>query len=134
MAARAVSVLYDAHLAASGLTASQLTILWCVVATEPMCVGAIGRRVAMDKSAVTRGVALLTERGLLRASKGRDARQRLVSSTARGRRAFELAMPAWRAAQAEAARLLGAQHFKDLAHESLRAARKAATEHVRTAP
>ena len=123
MAARAVTALYDEHLADSGLTAAQLTVLWCVVASEPVAMGDIGRFVAMDKSTVTRNVAALVALGFLRVGKGTDARHRLVSSTARGRGAFERAMPAWRAAQAAAARLIGTRRLDALTRQSYRAAR-----------
>jgi DNA-binding MarR family transcriptional regulator len=129
MAARAVTALYDDHLAASGLTAAQLTVLWCAIASEPVAMGEIGRKVAMDKSTVTRNVAALVAMGLLRAGKGTDARHRLVSSTVRGRGAFERAMPAWRAAQADAARLLGSRRLGTLARQSYRAARAVARAH-----
>jgi DNA-binding MarR family transcriptional regulator len=123
MAARAVTALYDEHLAESGLSAAQLTVLWCVVASEPVPMGDIGRYVAMDKSTVTRNVAALAALGLVRAGKGTDARHRLVSSTVRGRSAFERAMPAWRAAQRDAARLIGSRRLDTLVRQSYRVAR-----------
>jgi DNA-binding MarR family transcriptional regulator len=51
---------------------------------------------------MSRNIAVGTSRGLLRLARGKDGRERQVALTAKGRQAAEAALPAWRAAQAQA--------------------------------
>ena len=52
MAARAVTTLYDGHLAPAGLTAAELSVLWCVVSAQPVSMQMISEFLAMEKSTV----------------------------------------------------------------------------------
>jgi len=128
MASRAVTAIYDTHLAASGLTSNQLAVLWPIVAMEPTPMSEIARNVVMDKTTVSRNIAGLVDAGLVEVRTGDDGRHRLVSTTARGRHAFAAAMPAWEAAQAEVARTFGKARFTSLVKESRRLARAVAGE------
>jgi len=118
MASRAISSIYDAHLGPFGLTINQLTVLWCVIAREPVGMGDIGKMVVMDKTTVSRNVALLVEMRLVRLKPGADARHKLVSSTPKGRRTFAAAMPAWEAAQAKMSALMGEDRFAGLVQQT----------------
>lgn len=128
MASRAVTAIYDAHLAPSGLTSNQLAVLWPIVAMEPTPMSEIARNVVMDKTTVSRNIAGLVDAGLVEVKAGDDARHRLVSTTARGRHAFTVAMPAWEAAQEEVARMFGKSRFTSLVKASRRLARAVAGE------
>jgi DNA-binding MarR family transcriptional regulator len=123
MAARAVSVIYDGYLAPAGLTAAQLTVLWCVIASEPVSMQQISEVLAMEKSTVTRNVAWLRRKKLLRVVSGKDARVRQVSASPAGRAAFLRALPHWQAAQKAASKALGGTRFRSLVAGSRRAAR-----------
>jgi DNA-binding MarR family transcriptional regulator len=123
MAARAITTLYDSHLASAGLTAAELSVLWCVVASQPVSMQKIAEFLAMEKSTVTRNVAHLRLRGLLRVAAGKDARVRQVSVTRIGQDAFTRALPHWKAAQKAAATALGESRFNSLVSGSLRLAR-----------
>ena len=118
MASRALTSLYDAHLKPAGLTANQMAVLWCVLAREPTAMSEVAHTVVMDKTTVSRNMASLAAMGLVRMQVGGDARQRLVSSTARGREAFAAAIPVWRAAQAQVARTTGAALFASLVKQT----------------
>src|SRR4051812_46167921 len=98
MASRALTSVYDAHLKPAGLTVNQMAVLWCVLAREPTAMSEVAQTVVMDKTTVSRNMASLAAMGLVRTKVGGDARQRLVTSTARGRQAFAAAIPAWKAA------------------------------------
>ncbi|HST00853.1 MAG TPA: MarR family winged helix-turn-helix transcriptional regulator [Usitatibacter sp.] len=128
MASRAVTTIYDAHLAPSGLTSNQLAVLWPIVALEPTPMSEIARNVVMDKTTVSRNIAGLVDAGLVEVRAGDDGRHRLVSTTARGRHAFAVAMPAWEAAQEEVARLFGKERFTSLVKQTRRLARSVAGE------
>lgn len=126
MASRAVTAVYDAHLAAAGLTSNQLAVLWPIMALESTPMSEIARNVVMDKTTVSRNVAGLVDAGLVEVRTGDDGRHRLVSMTARGRHAFAAAMPAWEAAQEEVARIFGKARFTSLVKETRRLARAVA--------
>jgi len=126
MASRALTTLYDTHLGERGLTVNQLAVLWSVIAMEQASMGRIAEAVVMDKTTVTRSIAGLESMGLVSLQRGMDARQRVVSPTARGRRVFGEAMPAWEAAQREAARAIGQARFDTLVVQTRRVARAVA--------
>lgn len=123
MAARAVTALYDGHLAAAGLTAAELSVLWCVIAAQPVSMQRIAEFLAMEKSTVTRNVAHLRLRGLLKVVPGEDARTKEVSATRSGQDALARALPHWKAAQKAAAKALGEARFHSLVAGSLHLAR-----------
>jgi len=123
MAARALTALYDAQLAPSGLSSSQLAVLWCVIGGEPLVMGDVARHLVMDKTTVSRNVAALVELGFVVVRSGVHARVRALASTARGRRAFRAAMPLWEAAQAHVIERLGETKFMDAVVQTRRLAR-----------
>lgn len=108
MASRTVSSVYDRHLRGASLRASQLAVLWAVVALAPAPVKSIARRIAMDETTLLRNLAVLQRRGLVAIDVGDDRRQRLVTPTAAGREAFAQALPLWEKAQAEVGEALKA--------------------------
>jgi DNA-binding MarR family transcriptional regulator len=118
MASRALTSVYDAHLKDSGLTVNQMAVLWCVLAREPAAMSEIAQTVVMDKTTVSRNMASLARRSLIRTQVGGDARQRLVSSTAKGRRTFVAALPAWEAAQAQISTMMGKTKFSRLVRQT----------------
>ncbi len=101
MAARSLTSTYDEHLKASGLRATQLAVLWAVVALDDGTVGKIAKVIAMDDSSLTRTLKLLERDKLVSLVAGSDRREKRVRATARGRKAFSAAMPLWENAQAE---------------------------------
>ena len=126
MASRAITTLFDEHLKPSGLTSNQLAVLWPIVNMEPTPMGEIAHYVVMDKTTVSRNVAGLEALGLVEVQQGEDGRHRLVSTTAKGRHAFALAMPAWEAAQADVVKTFGKTRFTSLVKESKKLARAVA--------
>jgi DNA-binding MarR family transcriptional regulator len=123
MASRAVTALYDGYLAPSGLTAAELSVLWCVMSAQPVSMQKISEFLAMEKSTVTRNVAHLKLRHLLKVEAGQDARTKQVSVTRVGRETFVRALPLWKDAQKAAARALGEPRFRSLVAGTLQLAR-----------
>lgn len=104
---RVVTNLYDDALRPLGLRVSQLNIL--VVAAKlglarPTQVCEI---LQLDASTLSRNVKLLQAHGWLEIVPDDDARAQPFRLTADGRRLIEQAVPAWDAAQRQAADLLG---------------------------
>jgi DNA-binding MarR family transcriptional regulator len=114
LATRVVTAAYDERLAASGLTSAQLNVLWCVLSAERLSMQRIGELLMMEKSTVTRNIAALRAKGLLRVETGSDARVKEVLATPSGRKAFVLAIPHWKLAQREISAILGGSRFRTL--------------------
>jgi DNA-binding MarR family transcriptional regulator len=126
MAARALTAVYDGFLEPTGMNTSQLSVLWCVVAVEPVAMGGVAAHLVMDKTTVSRNVARLLELEYVRLRAGPDARVKLVSTTAAGRKAFARAIPKWKAAQKFAASRMGTSAFSEAVSRSKRIARAVA--------
>lgn len=111
--ARRLTGLYDAALAPHGLTVTQYAALAVLArARQPLAVSDLARYLQMDRTTTSRLVAPLESAGLVgRASArgvGSDRRAHPLGLTPSGRRRLRAAVPAWRAAQEEVVRLLGA--------------------------
>ncbi len=113
-AARNVTRAYDAALRGTGLRSTQFTLLVVVDGFGPISTGALARIVVLERTTLTRNIALLRRKGYLRARAGSDRRSRLVSITARGRKAALEALPAWRRVQLQLHRTLGNRRFGEL--------------------
>jgi len=111
-AARAVTQHFDANFAPAGLKATQFTVLSAVSAMGPTSIGALAEWLVTDVSTLSRNLALLQRRGLLRATAGSDRRVRDIRLTAAGRRAVARAYPFWQRAQDRIAGELGADEIR----------------------
>ena len=127
MAARAVSAVYDKHLAPVGLQASQMAVLWAVAGMHGATVKAIARRIAMSETSMLRNLRILEREGHVALDVAEaDRRQRLVALTAAGEALFAKALPRWERAQAEIARVLdasGVNEFNTRLHALTKAVR-----------
>lgn len=122
--ARGLTAVYDAALAAHGLTVTQYAALAALARSgTPLAVADLARRLQMDRTTTVRLVGPLESAGLVaRAGDATDRRSRPLRLTPAGRRRLRAAIPAWRAAQQQVEARLGGR----LAHE-LRANAEAAT-------
>lgn len=107
MAARAVTAIYNRHLRPVGLQATQMTVLWAVVALRCASVKDIAATIAMDQTTLLRNLRILARRELVSLTVGEDRRQRLVALTSAGRDQFAAALPQWQRAQKEIEQALG---------------------------
>jgi DNA-binding MarR family transcriptional regulator len=107
MAARAVSSVYDRHLADSGVQSSQMAVLWAVSNAQGMTVKELAARIAMHETTLIRNLRILEREGWVALAVGRDDRRRRIPSlTKAGRAVFGKALVGWKKAQAEVAALL----------------------------
>lgn len=109
MAARAVTGIYDRHLAAAGVRASQMAVLWAVAGARGSTVKDLAETIAMHETTLLRNLRILEREGWVILKVGADRRQRLVSLSRVGHTVFGKALPGWKNAQAEVAALLGEQ-------------------------
>lgn len=105
---RRITQHYDARLAPTGLRVTQYSLLAHLVRAGPTTMSALARLMEMDRTTLTRNLKPLADAGFVAVAPGVDARSRVVSSTARGRKARSDARAPWRRAQDEVNRALGA--------------------------
>jgi DNA-binding MarR family transcriptional regulator len=100
-AARQITQLYEGHLAAVGLTASQYSILAKLSRLGPLSINALAAEMVMDRTTTGRAIQPLVRDKLVALAAGSDARTKLVRLTPAGAKRLEAALPRWRAAQQE---------------------------------
>jgi len=120
MAARSATKLYDDWLRPSGLRASQLAVLWAVLALEPVTARRMATAIVSDETTLSRNLKVLAANGLIDLQPGADRRSRLVTLTRAGRRALERALPLWEQAQQDLRERLGASNSQTLARGLLK--------------
>jgi DNA-binding MarR family transcriptional regulator len=98
-------------------------VLWCVVSREPVAMREVAEVLVMDKTTVSRNLGGLLDLGFVVCRAGPDARVKLVSCTAKGRRAFTAAVPLWKRAQTAIERKLGRVAFAKTVSQAHRLAR-----------
>jgi DNA-binding MarR family transcriptional regulator len=116
-ASRSVTAHYQAALAAPGVRPAQLPILVAVRLHGRVPVTALADRLGLERTTLTRNLALLEATGLVRIEDDDDRRVRLVVLTAAGREVLEPAYEAWRAAQARLAEAFGPERLQGLVAE-----------------
>ena len=122
MASRAVTGVYDRHLRAIGLQASQLAVLWAVAGLRRATIKDIAQTIAMNETALLRNLRVLERQGWVVIDVGQDRRQRLVSLTSAGREVFSEALPLWKKAQDEITAVLDGS-VKEINRQLLRLTR-----------
>jgi DNA-binding MarR family transcriptional regulator len=131
---RVVGAFYDEMLKPADLRASQLALLWAILACEPVDQKSLEQVTQTDQTTLSRTVETLRADGLVTVTRGTDRRVRLIRLSLRGRRAFLRAMPYWEAAQREAARWLPLAEVRTLARAAHRFARRRAEAGERGGP
>lgn len=110
---RAVSRLYDRHLAAAGLKTTQFSVL-VHVSAQAMPMMQLAALLGAERTTLTRNLKPLAEAGWVIVTAGNDPRQRIVTITDAGRAKVRHARHAWQAAQDEMATLLGLEALRTL--------------------
>lgn len=106
-ATRALTQLYDDAMAPSGLRVTQFSLLRTLgrEGAKPMTM--LASILLLDRTALSRTLEPLLDRGLVEILSGDDARTRTVSLTPAGKRALRDATPYWQKAQSVVARRVG---------------------------
>jgi DNA-binding MarR family transcriptional regulator len=113
-AGRAITQLYDDALAPSQLRATQFGLLRALAKRGPLRITELAAELLLDRTALSRNLDPLCERGLVEVSAGADARTRRIVLTAAGKRALATAEPHWLAAQQAVAQRIGAERIATL--------------------
>jgi|SRR5215468_11609478 len=106
-AARTLTQLYDDVMAPAGLRVTQFSLLRTLSRVGSMRISELAAAQLLDRTALSRNLDPLVERGLVKIAPGNDARTREVELTRAGKRALRAAMPYWERAQKQVARQLG---------------------------
>jgi DNA-binding MarR family transcriptional regulator len=106
-AARALTQLYDDAMAPAGLRVTQFSLLRTLSRVGSMRISELATAQLLDRTALSRNLDPLVERGLVKVAPGDDARTREVALTRAGKSALRTAMPYWERAQKQVARQLG---------------------------
>jgi DNA-binding MarR family transcriptional regulator len=113
-ATRAVTQYYDDVLRPSDLRTTQFTLLVLLQGHGSMSINALADAAGTDRTTLTRNLAILEERRLVRIRPGEDARVRIVELTVAGDEAAAAALPLWERAQHQVATTLGPQRLARL--------------------
>jgi len=106
-AARALTQLYDDAMAPAGLRVTQFSLLRTLSRAGSMRISELAAAQLLDRTALSRNLDPLVDRGLVKVAPGDDARTREVALTRAGKGALRAAMPYWESAQKQVARELG---------------------------
>ena len=106
-ATRALTQLYDDLMEPSGLRVTQFSLLRTLATRESARMSELAKTQLLDRTALSRTLDPLVDRGLVAITPGRDARTREVSLTQAGTRALRSATPHWQRAQAQVAARIG---------------------------
>jgi DNA-binding MarR family transcriptional regulator len=114
---RAMSRLYDQHLATVGLKTTQYSVL-ANAARAALPVAELAELLGLERTTLTRNLKPLLDAGWLELRAGADSRQRIVTITDAGREKVQQAYVAWRRAQTEFETLMGRDSVQAL-HQQL---------------
>jgi DNA-binding MarR family transcriptional regulator len=113
-ATRSITRVYDRHLAAAGLTTTQLSLLRAIDGyEEPVALSELAEEQVFERSSLYRALEPLERDGLVAIHPGKG-RAKCAALTAKGRRRIEQAMPLWRAAQEEFVSRFGRSAWRTL--------------------
>ena len=107
-AARLLAQAYDRALEPSGLKNTQFSALATISGSDDgLTITAMAVEMSVDRTTLTRNLNVLVRNGLVRIDAGADARSKLVSLTATGRKALDKAIPLWEGIQSSITGSLG---------------------------
>jgi DNA-binding MarR family transcriptional regulator len=113
-AARAITLLYDNAFKSSGLLSTQLGVLDTICNTDSIKISDLAEKQGMDRTTLTRNLAVLERKGFVKISSGKDHRTRIVTTTQKGRSAVAKAIPLWNEVQLTVKQQMGENSWREL--------------------
>jgi DNA-binding MarR family transcriptional regulator len=98
-ASRSMSRTYDDALRAAGLRITQLHVLSFLSENPKSYASDVGRALNIEKSTLSRSLAILQKQGLVDIDAGSDARGTSLALSREGKRRLERALPLWQGVQ-----------------------------------
>ena len=106
-AARTITRTFDRKLRPFGIRATQFSALVMLELRGPLAIGELAHSLGVERTTLTRNLALIEDKGWIRVREGEDARSRMASLTPKGRAALTAAVSAWREAQSATLAAIG---------------------------
>jgi DNA-binding MarR family transcriptional regulator len=106
-AARAITRAFERRMRGAGIRSTQFSLLVQLMRRGPLSIGDLAQHLGVERTTLTRNIALIEKKGLVASEAGDDARARIVAITKKGQAALAAALPAWRKAQESAAAAIG---------------------------
>lgn len=113
-ATRAVSQLYAQEMRRVGLEGTQFSLLMVLSKAGGVTQSRLAGLLAIDSTTLTRTLGRLRRRGWVRATPGRDQRERRLELTRAGLRQLERGLPQWQRAQQRLREALGEESWNRL--------------------
>jgi len=113
---RAVTQLYDHHLAEAGLRITQFTLMNAIAGFAQVPVYVLAEELVMDRTTLTRNLKPLIKAGLVASTPDeKDARVRNLTLTREGTERLAAALPHWESAQADFIEKVGGTSWAEVA-------------------
>jgi DNA-binding MarR family transcriptional regulator len=106
-AARGLTRAFDRQLRPHGIRATQFSILTMLLMRGPLRIGELAEYLGLERTTLTRNLAVIEEKGWVAIRPADDARARVVAATKKGYAAVTAARAAWRKAQQAALATIG---------------------------
>jgi DNA-binding MarR family transcriptional regulator len=113
-ATRALTQLYDDAMAPAGLRVTQFSLLRTLAREGTSRISDLALRLLLDRTALSRNLDPLVERGYVDIARGDDARTREAAMTKKGAAVLRAATPYWERAQKDVAARLGREKLDAL--------------------
>jgi DNA-binding MarR family transcriptional regulator len=108
-ASRALTQHYEDAMRPLGLRGTQFTILQALSRTGEVTQGKLGEILAMDSTTLTRTLEIMSERGWVVKSPGKDRRERRLRLARAGEELFRRALPHWEKVQSDLRHRMGSE-------------------------
>ena len=113
-ASRSITQFYDKLLAPSGITITQLALLRTIYIGNSSTISKISKDMYMDRTTLTRNLALLKKQDLIKIESSSDKRKRIVTITNRGKAQMTKALPLWERAQGTIIEKFGKGNWREI--------------------
>ena len=113
-ATRALTQLYDDAMTPAGLRVTQFSLLRTLARDGTSRISDLAERLLLDRTALSRNLDPLVERGFVEIARGDDARTREATISSKGAAALRRATPYWERAQKDVAARLGREKLDAL--------------------
>jgi DNA-binding MarR family transcriptional regulator len=111
---RLLSQLYERAFKSVGIKGTQFSLLMAVAGNKDSTIGKLSQPLGMERSTLSRNVAILQKKGLVTIEQGEDRRQQRIRITDSGLSVLQDALPLWQGVQERLCRELGEERIKNL--------------------
>jgi DNA-binding MarR family transcriptional regulator len=111
---RLLSQLYERAFKPVGIKGTQFSLLMAVARNKDSTIGKLSQPLGMERSTLSRNIAILQKKGLVTTEEGEDRRHQRIRITDSGISVLREALPLWQGVQECLVRELGEERIKNL--------------------